>query len=69
MNWDLAGHVGWELFYWPGGIVVGNLIANMIWEWPSQVIHAVRTKKQNHKQTEHIKAHINQAVPNVQTGF
>lgn len=63
-NIDL-GHFSWQLFYWPGGIVVGNLIANMLWEWPSQGIHYWRTHRQNKKQTEHIKIHIDTKVPSV----
>lgn len=53
-------HIGWELFYWPAGIVVGNLIANIIWEWPSQAIHYYRTKHQHKALHEHIDRHTDQ---------
>jgi hypothetical protein len=61
MQWNL-GHFLWILFQWPQGIVVGNLLANIIWEWPSQMIHYWRTHHQNKKQTKQLKAHINEVV-------
>lgn len=45
MNWPLIGHISWELFYWPGGIVLGNLLANIIWESPRTVILEWRLHK------------------------
>lgn len=59
------GHLLWVLFQWPQGIVVGNLLANIIWEWPSQMIHYFRTRHQNKKQANHLITHINQVIPNV----
>jgi hypothetical protein len=39
----MPGHILWELFYWPGGIVLGNLLASLIWssifEWRLRVHH------------------------------
>lgn len=59
------GHILWEMFQWPVGIVVGNLIANIIWEWPSQGIHWLRTRRQNRKQTAHLEKRINEVNANV----
>lgn len=39
------GHILWELLYWPGGIVVGNLIANVIWESPRLGLMEWRLRK------------------------
>jgi hypothetical protein len=50
----MIGHIIWQLFYWPAGIVLGNLLANIIWESPSQIIHARRLRKHHDKIKEHI---------------
>lgn len=52
-------HILSEMFQWPVGIVVGNLIANIIWEWPSQGVHWFRTRHQNRKQSDHLVRHMN----------
>jgi hypothetical protein len=37
MEWVAIGHILWVLLYWPGGIILGNLLASLIWssifEW------------------------------------
>lgn len=37
----MVGHILWELFDWPSGIVVGNLIASFMWAAPT-LIHLQR---------------------------
>lgn len=47
----MIGHILWELANWPNGIVVGNLIASVIWsavfEWRLRVHHKNTTDKHN----------------------
>lgn len=43
----------YDLFHWPDGIVVGNLIASAIWA-PLTFIHLHRKIDRNHR--EHMKA-------------
>jgi hypothetical protein len=43
----MMGHVLWELFYWPGGIVVGNLIASALWAGPALVHLHVKLNRQH----------------------
>lgn len=40
-------HILWELFNWPAGIVVGNLIASAIWA-PIGIIHLDRLMRRHH---------------------
>lgn len=48
--WGEIGHVLWEVFDWPGGIIVGNLLASVVWssvfEW--------RFRKHTKKITDHV---------------
>lgn len=43
MIWHEIGHVLWEMFDWPAGIVLGNLLASVIWsavfEWRLRIHH------------------------------
>lgn len=40
------GHFAWQAFYWPGGALIGNLLAQIIWssifDWP----HHRKTRKE-----------------------
>lgn len=37
MHWATFGHVAWQLLGWPAGIILGNLLASVVWssifEW------------------------------------
>lgn len=44
------GHVLWQLFNWPNGIVVGNLIASLLWAAPA-FIHLHRKLNRHHRET------------------
>lgn len=63
MPWSHIGHVLWQLFYWPAGIVLGNLIASFLWEPMSQIMHSIRM----HKHRNDIKAHIDSKMSDVKT--
>lgn len=68
MNWDTVGHILWELLYWPGGIVLGNLIANVIWESPRTVMLEWRLRKHHNKTAksedmDHIKDLLDPMTP------
>ena len=28
----MIGHIAWQAFYWPGGALIGNLLASMVWQ-------------------------------------
>lgn len=45
------GHVLWELFDWPGGIVVGNLIASVLWAAPA-LFHLHRKLDRHHREVQ-----------------
>jgi hypothetical protein len=47
-------HVIGELFSWPDGIVVGNLIASALWAGPA-LLHLDRRMRKRHEQ---LKTHI-----------
>lgn len=49
----MVTHVFYELFSWPAGIVVGNLIASAIWATPA-LIHLHRKLSKQHQ--EHMRA-------------
>ena len=42
------GHIFHELFSWPNGIVVGNLIASALWATPA-LIHLHRKLDRHHE--------------------
>lgn len=42
-------HVLGEMFSWPGGIVVGNLIASVIWAAPA-LLHLHRKLNRHHEE-------------------
>lgn len=42
-------HVLAEMFSWPQGIVVGNLVASVIWAAPA-LVHLHRKLDRNHKE-------------------
>lgn len=56
MHWSHIGHILWQIFYWPGGIIVGNILANIIWE-PSR---ATVARFQLKHQTTSLKAHTDE---------
>lgn len=41
----MIGHIIWTLFNWPNGIVVGNLLASVIWMVIIDRRHARRHKE------------------------
>ncbi len=45
----LARHILYEMFDWPGGNVLGNLLASMIWGIPS-LWHLHRKIDRNHQE-------------------
>ena len=51
----MIGHILWEIFNWPAGIIVGNLLASVIWssvfEWRLRKHH----KKVHESFREHVK--------------
>ena len=49
---EAAGHILWEMYDWPGGIVVGNLIASAITSVALYVKLHLRLKKQHREQLE-----------------
>lgn len=51
-------HILYELFWWPGGIVVGNLIASLMWATPT---HLWLHRKLN-RHHEAVKQHITQTL-------
>jgi hypothetical protein len=61
MHWATIAHVLWELLYWPGGIILGNLLASLIWsslfEWRltkhHKKTHKVITRVVDEKIAEH----------------
>jgi hypothetical protein len=57
-------HIVGEMFSWPGGIVVGNLLASAMWAGPA-LLHLDRRMKKRHEQ---LKAHIHQVASGQQAG-
>lgn len=49
------GHIAWQAFYWPGGALVGNLLASVIWS----SVFDWRLKHHHKKTISDIKDHIN----------
>lgn len=47
----MTGHVLAELFRWPDGIVVGNLIASALWAVPAFVHLHVKLNRQHRERT------------------
>lgn len=45
----MFGHILWQLGNWPNGIIVGNLIASVVWsslfEWRLRVHHKAATAR------------------------
>lgn len=43
MHWATVSHVAWQLLGWPAGIILGNLLASVVWssvfEWRLKVHH------------------------------
>jgi hypothetical protein len=52
-----VGHVLWELFNWPGGITVGNLIVDSLFAIPSVIAFV----KLHRKLDRHHEWHIGKA--------
>lgn len=63
MTWQAVGHIVWELLYWPGGIVVGNLIANVFWETPRNLTLEWRLRKHHKNTTNEIKDLLDPSTP------
>jgi hypothetical protein len=51
------------LFHWPDGIVVGNLIASILWATPT-FIHLHRKINKQHEQ---LKDHVSSEIQNART--
>lgn len=45
----MVGHILYEMFSWPQGIVVGNLIASVLWATPA-LIHLHRKLDRHHRE-------------------
>jgi ABC-type transport system involved in cytochrome bd biosynthesis fused ATPase/permease subunit len=63
---DSVRHALWvfleTLFHWPEGIVVGNLIASVLWV-PFTLIHLHRRSRKNlAEQTKELKAHVKEQL-------
>lgn len=47
-------HILWQVFNWPAGIIVGNLLASVVWsslfEW--------RLTRHHRKSRQHVEAHV-----------
>lgn len=56
-----AAHVLWEMFRWPAGIVVGNLIASLLWAAPA-LLHLHRKLDRHHAERLAQAARHHQAV-------
>ena len=57
MHWATVVHILWQLLGWPAGIILGNLLASVIWaglaEW-RLTVHGRRTDKNvNKKISDH----------------
>lgn len=48
---SLFGHIAWQAFYWPGGALLGNLLANVIW----MVVHDWPQHRQTRKEIRKVK--------------
>lgn len=57
MHWVTITHVGWQLLGWPAGIILGNLLASVIWssifEWRLGVHRKKTDRSIDHKLAVH----------------
>lgn len=60
-------HILYQLFYWPGGIVVGNLIASFLWATPT-FIHMHRKLNRHEALTLHLHKKVNELHRKVDNG-
>lgn len=44
----MIGHILWQMFSWPGGNVLGNLVASALWATPA-LIHLHRKIDRHHQ--------------------
>jgi hypothetical protein len=45
----MIGHFLWILFMWPNGIVLGNLLASVLWALPV-LLHLDRLLRRHHRE-------------------
>ena len=47
MHWATFAHIAWQLLGWPAGIILGNLLASVVWSSIFEWRLGAHRKKQN----------------------